>query len=235
MTYLLLGQDSFSKSVQLNKIKAEFLTQGMEQFNFDILYARELTLGDLQRMLLCLPVNPVRGKTPKVSDGRLQQPASNGVKSPKRIVVIKGAQNLKEDLKSFLTRYVKSPFKKIILILDIEQQSKSDAFLNNIYRYVKTIRFAEAREPDTFSLSRSIELKRPDNALRVLGRILKNGERPERILGGLRYAWERGVATPAESKRRLSLLLGCDKEIKTGRLKPVFALEKLVVSLCSFG
>ncbi|MFH1355363.1 MAG: hypothetical protein ABIH19_04360 [Candidatus Omnitrophota bacterium] len=212
MTYLLLGQDSFSKSTQLNKIKEEFLAQGMEHFNYDVLYAKELNLRLLQERLLSLPVE-----------------------SPKRIIVIKGAQNLKEDSKSFLTRYVKSPFKKIILILDIEQQSKSDAFLNNISRYVKTIRFAQVREPDTFSLSRSIELKKPDNALRVLDQILKNGERPERILGGLRYAWERSVTTPAESKRRLSLLLGCDKEIKTGRLKPVFALEKLVVSLCSFG
>ncbi|MBU0709155.1 MAG: hypothetical protein KJ793_00380 [Candidatus Omnitrophica bacterium] len=211
MTYLFLGQDSFSKSTQLKKIKEEFLVQGTEHFNFDVFYAKELNLKLLQERLLSLPVN-----------------------SPRRIVVIKGAQKLKEDLKSFLIRYVKSPFKKIILILDIEQQSKSDAFLNNISRYVKTIRFAEVREPDTFTLSRSIELKRPDNALRVLDRILKNGERPERILGGLRYAWERGVVTPAESKRRLTLMLSCDREIKTGRLKPVFALEKLVISLCFF-
>jgi len=28
--------------------------------------------------------------------------------------------------------------------------------------------------------------------------------------------------------------LGADLEIKTGRLKPTFALEKLVVSLCGF-
>jgi hypothetical protein len=53
-----------------------------------------------------------------------------------------------------------------------------------------------------------------------------------RILGGLGYTWERDVMAPLEAKRRLKLLLNCDVEIKTGRLKPNFALEKLVISLC---
>jgi len=52
-------------------------------------------------------------------------------------------------------------------------------------------------------------------------------------MGGLRYAWERGVH-PAEAKRRLRLLLECDIDIKAGRIKPEFALERLIVRLCAF-
>jgi DNA polymerase III delta subunit len=97
------------------------------------------------------------------------------------------------------------------------------------------ILFKETVKPDTFVLSRSIESRRLDTALKLLDQLLKDGEKPERILGGLRYAWERGIANPVETKRRLKLLLGCDIDIKTGRLKPSFALEKLVVGLCAAG
>jgi hypothetical protein len=61
---------------------------------------------------------------------------------------------------------------------------------------------------------------------------LQNGERPEMILGGLRSNYERNVFKPLERRKRLKLLLNCDIEIKTGRLKPELALEKLVAGLC---
>jgi len=208
--YLFTGQDSLSKDIQLKQIKKEFFTKELEQFNFDILYAKELTLKVLQEKLLCFPV-----------------------KSPKRIVVLKDAQLLKEDIKDFILEYVKNPHSKIILILDMNQQSKSDKFTNYLYRYVKTYHFKETPKIDTFTLSRSIELRKPDYALLVLNQLLKNGERPERILGGLRYVWEKEVAYPIEMRKRLKLLLNCDIDIKTGRLQPTFALEKLVIGLCS--
>jgi len=209
MVYLFIGQDSLSKDIQLKKIRQEFLDKNTEQFNLDILYAKELALKDLQERLICLPV-----------------------KSSKRIVVIKDAQNLKEDVKEFVLQYVKKPYKKIIFILDISYAEKPDEFINRLYRYAKIIRFRETQAVDTFTIGRWIALKRPGYALRVLDQLLKNGERPERILGGLRYIWERDSASPLKIRRKLKLLLNCDIDIKRGRLKPVFALEKLIISLC---
>ena len=209
MVYLFIGQDSLSKDIQLKKIRQEFLDKNTEQFNLDILYAKELAKATLQERLLCLPV-----------------------KSSKRIVVIKDAQNLKEDVKEFILEYVKKPYEKIIFILDISYAEKPDEFINRLYRYAKTIRFRETQAVDTFTLGRWIALKRPGYALRVLDQLLKNGERPERILGGLRYIWERDSASPLKIRRKLKLLLNCDIDIKRGRLKPVFALEKLIISLC---
>lgn len=212
MVYLFLGQDSFSKDIQIKRLRQEFLPTELEQFNLDILYAKELTLKDLQEKLLCLPV-----------------------KSSKRIIVIKEAQDLREEIKEFIFKYVKKPDRGIILILDIYQQDRYDEFINRIYKYVKVFRFKQTVKLNTFILIRQIALKRSDYALRVLNQLLKDGEKPERILGGLRYAWEKDTASNQEMKKRLKLLLNCDIDIKTGKLKPVFALEKLVVNLCCLG
>ncbi len=209
MVYLFIGQDSPSKDIQLKAIKKEFLAEGTEQFNLDILYARELTLKDLQEKLIYLPL-----------------------KSAKRLLVVKGAQDLQGVAREFILAFAKEPHKQTILVLDFD---KPDAFTDSIARYAKMFRFKQAQDINTFTLGRQITLGRPDYALRVLNQLLKNGERPERILGGLRYVWERESASPLETKRRLKLLLNCDVDIKTGRLKPVFALERLVLSLCGPG
>lgn len=207
--YLFIGQDSFSKGIKLKRIKEEFLAKEIADFNLDILYARELNLRDLQERLLCLPL-----------------------KAKKRIIVIKDAQEIKEDIKEFILKYVKNPPPKILLILDIDRQDPKDEFIRRITRYSEIYRFREHLPPDTFTLSRSIDLKRPDYALGVLNQLLQNGERPERILGGLRYTWERGALKPLQIRKRLKVLLDCDIEIKTGRLKAPFALERLLVRLC---
>lgn len=220
--YLLIGQDSLSKDIKLKKLKEEFLTKEIEQFNLDNLYARELNLKTLQERALCLPVM-----------------------AKKRIVVIKDAQSLKEEIKEFIVKYVKKPYPQIVLILDItplstyqgrlnqkETQGKLDEFIRRIGSYAQIYRFRETQPLNSFFLNRQIELRKTHFALKVLAQLLQNGERPELILGGLRSSWERNTFNPPERRKRLKFLLNCDIDIKTGRLKPELALEKLVVNLC---
>ena len=207
--YLFIGQDNFSKDIQLKRIKDEFLTKETGQFDLDILYARELNLKNLQEKLLFLPL-----------------------KAKKRIIIVKNAQDLRLELKEFLLNYVKSPYPKIILILDIARYNPKDEFIKQITQYTKAFRFKEPLPLDAFVLSRQIYLKRLDYSLRVLNQLLQNGEKPERILGGLRYAWQQATLGPLETRKKLKLLLNCDIDIKTGRLRPDFALERLVVRLC---
>ena len=209
--YLFIGQDSLSKDIRLKKLKEEFFTPDTQYFNLDVLYARELNLKDLQERLLCLPF-----------------------KAKKRIIIIKDSQSLKEDIKEFIINYVRKPQAKIILVLDINRYSAQDAFIKQISRYSEVYRFKEDARLDTFALSRAIDFKKSTYALLVLNQLLRNGEKPERILGGLRYSWENSVADGFQIKKKLRLLLGCDIDIKTGRLRSDFALERLVVSLCSF-
>jgi len=151
------------------------------------------------------------------------------------MVVIRDAGNLDEEILEFLSRrYLKNPAKQIILVLDWGRADKKDVFFRELSRQAKVIRFKEAAEENAFTLSDQIALKRPDAALRILHQLLITGERPERILGGLRYAWERDISHPEQTRKKLKSLLNCDIEIKTGRLKPAMALEKLVITLCSF-
>jgi len=206
--YLFVGQDVPSKDKIIHKIKEESLPANLEDFNFDRLYASDLTLKELQEKLLCLPVH-----------------------SKKRVIIINNAQKLSADIKKFISAYVRKPQAQIILILDMDKAEPDDGFVNSIVSYATTYRKEEVRL-DTFSLFRQIELKKPGSSLRMLHQLLEKGERPERILGGLRYAWESRSPDPLETRKRLRLLLLCDIDIKTGRLRPDFALEKLVINLC---
>ncbi len=211
MVYLFIGTDNLTKDIHIKKLKDQILAKSSEQFNSDSLYSRELNLKTLQEKLLSLPVN-----------------------NAKRLIIIKNAQDLKDDVKKFLIQYVKNPYPQVELILDISEIDKKDTFIKEILHFTKVFRLKEAVHADTFTLSRSIEMRKADFSLKILNDLLKEGERPERILGGLRYVWERDNAVPLEKRKRLKFLLNCDIEIKTGKLKPLFALEKLVIGLCGF-
>ena len=210
--FLLFGQDIAAKEAQLKKIKQEFLPSDLQDFNLDRLYAKEIKLKDIQERFLLLPL-----------------------KSARRIVVIKEAQLLDKASRDFLLAFSKNPHKQIILVLDFAQYDYRDEFIKSISAYASLLRFQETTNPDTFALSRQIELRKADSALALLTQLLKNGEAPERILGGLRYAWEKQNGQNLSARKKLRFILGCDLEIKTGRLKPAFALEKLVINLCSVG
>ena len=209
--YLFIGQDALSKDARLEKIKEEFLPQGLQYFNFDILHAKELTLLTLQEKILYFPV-----------------------KTSKRIIVIRDAGHLKEDIQEFILGYLRKPSPQIILIFDIQHPDSKDGFIVQLARCTQALRFKETTSVNTFTLGRQIESRRTNDALRVLNQLLKNGEKPERILGGLRYAGEKNAGLSAQTKKVLKALLDCDIDIKTSRLKADFALEKLVIRLCSF-
>ncbi len=208
--YLLIGQDAFAKETQLNKIKKELLPQ-LADFNLDILYASEAALKDIQERVKSIPL-----------------------KSAKRVIVIKDAQSLDGPSRDFLLELAKNPPAALTLVLDFEQYDYKDRFVREIGTRSMVLRFKETVEPDAFMLNRQIELKKADVALRILNRLLKNGEPAERILGGLRYAWEKQDNQGVASRKKLKLLINCDLEVKTGKLKPAYALEKLVISLCAF-
>jgi len=210
MVYLLIGQDIAAKETQLKKIKQESLPKELQDFNLDTLYASEITLKDIQERFLAIPL-----------------------KSAKRIIVIKDADSLNDQSRNFILAYSKKPHKQLVLVLDFNQYNYKDEFIKDVSKHATLMRFKEIVNPDTFALSRQIELRKTDHALRILNQLLKNGEAAERILGGLRFDWEKKDIAVANAQKKLKLLLNCDVEIKTGRLKPAFALEKLVVSLCS--
>ncbi len=155
--YLFVGQDSPSKDKIIAKIKEEHLPKNLEDFNFDRLYAADLTLKGLQEKLLCLPAG-----------------------SAKRVIIVNNAQKLSEEIKKFIGDYVRKPQKHVILILDIDKAEAKDGFVNSLAGYSTSYIREEARL-DTFTLLRQIELRKPGSSLKVLRQLLDKGERPERI------------------------------------------------------
>ena len=211
MIYLFIGEDNFSKDTRLKRLKEECFSRQSEQFNLDILYGQEINLKEFQEKLLNLPF-----------------------KAAKRLVVVKNSERLKEEIKKFLLSYAGKPYPHIVLVLDIQRYSFKDEFTKRMSRFASVIRFREAAEPDTFALGRAIESRKIHNCLDILQQILEKGEKPEQIMGGLRYVWDQDIRRPQEARKRLRLLLDCDIAIKTGRLKAQMALERLVTRLCCF-
>ena len=210
--YLLTGQDTLSKDAKITQLKRALLPPQIESFNLDILHAKELTLKALQEKLLCLPV-----------------------RTKKRLLVIREAQSLKEELREFLLEYCKDPPEHMVLVLESGKSNVRDDFIPRIARLAQVFRSRESVPINTFVLIRQIEAKRPDSALRLLHQLLKEGEKPERILGGLRHAMLRSGGEPRRVKFVAGLLLDCDLALKTSRVRPDFALEKAVVELCALG
>jgi len=212
MIYLFIGEDELTKQEKLKDLKAEFLNPASVDFNYELLYAKEIELNSLQEIFSRLPVN-----------------------SQKRVVVVKDAVRLSEKVKEFLVQYAKKPYPHIILVLDVLHRDTKDQFLKAITPHAKLVSFQEAVHTNTFKLCDDLERKSITLALKTLHQLLGEGEKPERILGGLRYRWERDYGlNPKEKTRRFSLLLNCDIDIKRGRLKPEFSLEKLCINLCCF-
>jgi len=220
LTYLFIGHDiigpdgSSRKDEALKRIKKEYLTKSTQDFNSDILYAREFELKDLQERLLRIPAA-----------------------SKKRLLVIKDVQLLKDEIRQFILRYIAKPRASTILVLDFIPRDPNDKeelkFIAALTRHARTLRFKETRSSNAFELSRQIEAKRTTQALHILKQLFESGERAERILGGLRSSWQRSTPSPLVLKKRLRLLLSCDIDIKTGRMDPRFVLERLIVYLCS--
>ena len=209
MNYLFVGEDEFSKDVKLEKIKQELNLAKLYLFNFEILYPKNLDLKTLQEKLLILPI-----------------------KSRKRLILIKDAPALSVDIKQYLLSWFRKPFPHISLILDARRINARDHFFNQISSRVRLINFRQSKEINAFTLARQISYGKIKLAMRLLRQLLLQGERPEKILGALRYQLKQERLDFVERRKKLNFLLNCDIDIKTGRLKPEFALERLLIRLC---
>ena len=230
MNYLFVGEDEFSKDIKLHKIKQELNLAQLESFNFEILYSKDLDLRTLQERLLLLPINPALA-------------CKGGVKTRQRLILIKDVPRLSADIKQYLCTWLSKPFPHVSLILDARRIDKRDQFFNRISGLVRLINFRQSTQINSFTLAYQImqtsqyarplmRQKKIKPAMRLLRQLLLQGERPERILGAFRYQLQEERLDVTERKKRLIFLLDCDVDIKTGKLKPEFALERLLIKLC---
>ena len=210
MIYLFTGEDEPAKQERISSLKKQLFPADTESFNYDSFYARELNLALLKELLGRLPVL-----------------------AKQRLLVIKDILKLKPDIQEYILSRLKDLPQNIILILDVSKTSaEASRFISALLKTAKVISFKSPPETNAFDLARAIERKSSESALNILADLFANGERPERILGALRYQFVRPGASPGENRNKIQLLLETDNNLKTGRIKPVFALEALVVKLC---
>lgn len=210
MIYLFTGEDFFSKQEKISSLKKELFPSDTESFNYDSFQAKELTLPLLKELLSRLPVS-----------------------AKQRLLVIKDVLKLKPDIQEYLLSRLKDLPQNITLILDVSiAAAESGRFMGALLKAAKVINFRNKPEINAFDLGRAIERKSAAAALNILADLFANGERPERILGALRYQFVRPGVRPGESRNKIRLLLETDNNLKTGRIKGSFALEALVVRLC---
>ena len=210
MIYLFAGEDEPAKQERISSLKKQLFPADTESFNYDSFYAKELNLTLLKELLGRLPVL-----------------------AKQRLLVIKDILKLKPDIQEYILSRLKDLPQNIILILDVSKTSaEASRFISALLKAAKVINFKSPPETNAFDLARAIERKAAESALNMLADLFANGERPERILGALRYQFVRPGASPEESRNKIQLLLETDNNLKTGRIKPVFALEALVVKLC---
>lgn len=210
MIYLFIGEDFLAKQERISSLKKELFPADTESFNYDSFYAKELTLPLLKELLSRLPVS-----------------------AKQRLLVIKDVLKLKPDIQEYLLSRLKDLPQNITLILDVSiAAAESGRFMSALLKAAKVINFRNKPEINAFDLGRAIERKSAAAALNILADLLANGERPERILGALRYQLVRPVVRSGESRNKIRLLLETDNNLKTGRIKGSFALEALVVRLC---
>ena len=209
--YLFIGSDTPSKDTALSELAQQTLAPDTRDFNFDVLHChdREFSLKVLQEKLL--------------------YHAAAGVQ---RMVVLRDVESAKADVKKFLSAFIQAPPEGLILVLDAERGDPKDEFFRSLERHARVQRFREEAAPNTFALGRLIEARKTAQSLEMLHRLLDAGEKPERIMGGLRASWQRYPPEQPAVKKRMRLLLAADLQVKTGKIKPVFALERMGVALC---
>jgi DNA polymerase III delta subunit len=209
--YFLIGEDAASKDRFIARIKEASFLKGSESFNWASVYANEIS--DKQVL--------------QEEFSRLPQGAE------RRVVLLRSMERVREPILEFLRAYIRSPFPHLTVIFEALQKTESLSAFLNASPSVKVVQFQKKYIPGTFDLQRAIEGKQPAAAVKVLGDLLERGQKPHFILGGIAHSVrKRRFSSHREAQEALARLLEADIAIKTGKIQPQFALERLVVTLC---
>lgn len=211
--YLFLGEQEGIKKEKINSIKEKYLDKAFKQVDFEVVYAddKELSPSKFDEILSYLPTS----------------------KSKKRIVLIKRIESLAVNSRNILLKYLKSPSKSLILILDSSELNAEDPFVKEIGQFAQKLISKADKKLGVFDLTQAIVSRQTARALQILNTLLNNRENPQSILGAIFWQWEKMKDSLSLDKFRqgLKLLLDTDVRIKTGKLEEELALEMVVIRL----
>jgi len=211
MVYLFLGIDEISKERKIQQLKKEFLKNNQEVFDYERLYAKELTPAKLKESLNRIPLA-----------------------AKKRLIFIRDIDKLSAKSRETIQSQIKKRDSQFILILDTQITQLKDPFLRKIANSSKVLHFGRRKILNTFDLADAIKRRNASEALKIFSVLYKKGEHPTRILGGLVWSWRnmRRLLKKEAFSEGIELFLQTDTNIKFSKLRPEIAMEMLIVRLC---
>ncbi|MCX5681931.1 MAG: hypothetical protein NT079_06680 [Candidatus Omnitrophica bacterium] len=214
MIYLLIGQDHLAKEQKISEIKAKaLLSKESLSFDYQILHGYKLDNGILKKALIALPALGTA-----------------------RVVLIRQADQLTAVQKTMIAETYEKSKKDLIIIFEAEGLDDNDTLVKKFDRKMKVFSFAPKVRHNVFNLMRIILMGQKAEALELLDELLKNGDHPLQIIGGMLWAWRnaRNKIPFIKFSQGLRAFQEADFNIKRSQLKSEYALEVLVVKLCSY-
>ena len=213
MNYLFLGEDSQAKDIKITELKKQILpSRESLKFDYEVLHGSKLKAETLKKALVSLPAI-----------------------SKKRLLLIRECHKCKAREKGLITDFILKPYSPTVLVLDSDSLDENNVFVKKIRKNVTIVHFRQKENLDVFTLTRAIGLRRVADSLKILSQLLAAGIHPLQIMGGLVWFWghSRNRYSSGKFKEGLAALQEADTNIKRSRLKPEYALELLIVKLCS--
>jgi DNA polymerase III delta subunit len=211
MTYLFIGPDLLKKDVKISELKTKiFSDPAALAFDYEVLHAHKLDGDTLKKSLLSLPHL-----------------------ASKRLVILRQGERLKERNLEIVLEFLNDQPKTTVLILDFDELDVKSALFNKLKPLTEVTFFGGSKVLNVFDMTRAIGSRNPAEALRIFYELLGNNTHPLQILGGVVWWWgkERERLSTARFKQGLMVLEEADLNIKRSRLKPEYAIEKMIVEL----
>ncbi len=210
MVYLFLGDDLARKDSQIFSLKKTFFKDPQAvAFDYESLDAITLPIDILKKSLITLPVL-----------------------SAKRLVVVRNVHKLKAADIAVLSAFLKKPLDHLDLVLETSEAALKGG-LKECAALCRTTVFSKASPGNAFDMARLMTAGKAKEALKMLNDLYDHGTHPLQVMGALVWHWgQEGRALGAEKfERGLMALEEADLNIKRTRLKPEYAVEKVVVEL----
>ena len=214
MIYLLLGEDRPAKDQKVNEIKISCLSSDdARKLDYELLHAIKLDPDVLKKAILALPAVAKR-----------------------RLILIRTAEKLSAHNQEIISDFIRSGDEHAALILDSDESALKGGFARDVMSVAEVTRFGRReKKNDIWGVTGAIEARDPGEALKILNTLLKDGDSPLRIMGGLVWFWGsmRNRVSADGFKKGLLVLQEADLNIKRSRLKPEYAVEIAVTKLSS--
>ena len=212
MVYLFIGEDTSAKDLKFLELKKKFLPSESVHFDHEFLHAPKLDSPALQKALMGLPVI-----------------------AEKRLIFIRQCHQLSQHNQDLIAGFIDGHFDHAVLVLDSDEWTEKDSFVKKIIGRCQPVIFKTAKKLNVFEMTQAIEMKKEVEALKMLNDLISFGQHPLQIMGAVVWGWRRlRKHMPAQRfERGLRALKEADLNIKRSRLKPEYALEFLIVKLCS--